>query len=93
MYLTTLIVTNHLSSLLAVYRATLSVWYYCSARHEIDRYVIYNYLEKTWYYGTLDRQLGMTEHQETDCIHRVQVWMGIYTTMSLVWMTEARTLP
>ena len=31
-------------------------WYYCSASSdEVDRYVIYNYLEKTWYYGTLDR--------------------------------------
>ena len=31
-------------------------WYYCSANsEEIDRYVVYNYLEKTWYYGTLVR--------------------------------------
>ena len=31
-------------------------WYYCSANsEEIDRYVVYNYLEKTWYYGTLIR--------------------------------------
>ena len=31
-------------------------WYYCSENsNEIDRYVIYNYLEKTWYYGTLAR--------------------------------------
>ena len=31
-------------------------WYYCSAGStEVDRYVIYNYLEKTWYYGTLAR--------------------------------------
>ena len=31
-------------------------WYYCSKNSsEIDRYVIYNYLEKTWYYGTLAR--------------------------------------
>jgi hypothetical protein len=31
-------------------------WYYCSeTSDEIDRYVIYNYLEKVWYYGTLTR--------------------------------------
>jgi hypothetical protein len=33
------------------------VWFfYCSASSTaIDRYVIYNYLENTWYYGTLNR--------------------------------------
>jgi hypothetical protein len=31
-------------------------WHYCSANsNQIDRYVIYNYLEKIWYYGTLGR--------------------------------------
>ena len=31
-------------------------WYYCSAASTtIDRYVIYNHLERIWYYGTLDR--------------------------------------
>ena len=31
-------------------------WFYCSANSEdIDRYVIYNYLEKVWYYGTMSR--------------------------------------
>lgn len=31
-------------------------WYYCSANSStIDRYVIYNYLENVWYYGTLAR--------------------------------------
>jgi hypothetical protein len=31
-------------------------WYYCSEdSEEIDRYVIYNYLEQTWYYGRLSR--------------------------------------
>lgn len=32
------------------------VWYYCSANSsEIDRYVIYNYVENVWYIGTLNR--------------------------------------
>ena len=31
-------------------------WYYCSeSSEEIDSYVVYNYLEQTWYYGTLAR--------------------------------------
>ena len=31
-------------------------WYYCSASsEEIDSYVVYNYLEQTWYYGKLAR--------------------------------------
>jgi hypothetical protein len=31
-------------------------WFYCSANSvDIDRYVIYNYLEHTWYYGTMNR--------------------------------------
>jgi hypothetical protein len=31
-------------------------WFYCSANSTmIDTYVIYNYLEKVWYYGTMSR--------------------------------------
>ena len=31
-------------------------WYYCTTNsNDIDRYVIYNYMEKTWYYGSLGR--------------------------------------
>ena len=31
-------------------------WFYCSADSTtIDRYVVYNYLEKVWYYGTMAR--------------------------------------
>jgi hypothetical protein len=31
-------------------------WFYCSANsNTIDKYVIYNYLEKIWYYGTMER--------------------------------------
>ena len=32
------------------------VWFYCSANaNEIDRYVVYNYAENIWYYGTISR--------------------------------------
>jgi hypothetical protein len=31
-------------------------WFYCSANSTIvDRYVIFNYFEKVWYYGTMER--------------------------------------
>lgn len=31
-------------------------WFYCSSKSDIiDRYVIFNYLDRVWYYGTLDR--------------------------------------
>jgi hypothetical protein len=31
-------------------------WFYCSANSEnVDRYVVYNYIEKIWYYGTMAR--------------------------------------
>ena len=31
-------------------------WFYCSANSTtIDKYVVYNYLEKIWYYGSLER--------------------------------------
>lgn len=31
-------------------------WFYCSANSDvIDKYVIFNYLDRVWYYGTLDR--------------------------------------
>ena len=42
-------------------------WFYCSANSNvIDRYVIFNYLENTWYYGTMGRTAwldsGMLEY-------------------------------
>lgn len=31
-------------------------WFYCSANSTVaDRYVVYNYFEKIWYYGTMNR--------------------------------------
>jgi len=31
-------------------------WFYCSSSSDnIDRYVVYNYIEKAWYYGTMER--------------------------------------
>lgn len=42
-------------------------WFYCSAGSStVDRYVVYNYLDKVWYYGNLSRSAwldsGTREH-------------------------------
>lgn len=38
-------------------------WFYCSQNSSyIDRYVIYNYLENIWYYGTMDRTAWLDSH-------------------------------
>lgn len=38
-------------------------WFYPSANSDyIDRYVIYNYLEKLWYYGQLERTAWLDSH-------------------------------
>ena len=42
-------------------------WFYCSQNSQNnDRYVVYNYLEKTWYYGTIARTAwldsGLRDH-------------------------------
>ena len=38
-------------------------WFYCSNESTIiDRYVIYNYLERLWYYGTLSRTAWLDSH-------------------------------
>ena len=32
------------------------IWYYCSSSSDqVDKYVIYNYLENSWYFGNLER--------------------------------------
>lgn len=42
-------------------------WFYCSANSTtVDRYVIYNYVEKGWYYGTLGRTAWMDSTVASD---------------------------
>jgi len=39
------------------------VWLYCSANsNNIDRYVVYNYLENIWYYGQMNRTVWLDTH-------------------------------
>jgi hypothetical protein len=42
-------------------------WFYCSANSNvIDRYVIYNHLERIWYYGTLERTAWLDSALRTE---------------------------
>lgn len=39
------------------------MWFYCSANsNNIDRYVVYNYLENIWYYGSINRTVWLDTH-------------------------------
>ena len=39
------------------------MWFYCSANsNNIDKYVVYNYLENIWYYGSLNRTVWLDTH-------------------------------
>ena len=39
------------------------IWFYCSTlSNNIDKYVVYNYLENIWYYGTLNRTVWLDTH-------------------------------
>jgi hypothetical protein len=41
-------------------------WFYCSASSTtVDRYVIYNYQEKIWYYGTMERTAWLDSGLQT----------------------------
>lgn len=42
-------------------------WFYCSAASTtIDKYVVYNYLERTWYYGTMARSSWLDSPLRTE---------------------------
>lgn len=39
------------------------MWFYCTANSDvIDRYVVYNYLENIWYYGSINRTAWLDSH-------------------------------
>lgn len=52
------------------------VWFYVSAgSNEIDRYVIYNYSESIWYYGTLERTAWIDSGDFTKPIGVANGWV------------------
>lgn len=58
-------------------------WQYCSANSNvIDRYVIFNHLERTWYYGTWDNSNGLNDGRTAwlDSALRAQPMAAVYGT-------------
>ena len=66
-------------------------WFYCSKNSNVvDRYVIYNYLDHVWYYGTLNRTAWLDSPLRTF----PQAALGVQrTTLTAAITSTATTLP
>jgi hypothetical protein len=52
------------------------IWFYCSFNsNEIDRYVVFNYLENIWYYGQLSRTAWIDSSTFNNPIGAVNGWI------------------
>jgi hypothetical protein len=78
------------------------IWFYCSANSsQVDRYVIYNYLENTWYIGTLDRTAWIdqgvfsvpqaTEYDANSTAATTQTLNGVSAGRSFIYEQETGT--
>ena len=76
------------------------VWYYCSSSaNQNDRYVIYNYLENSWYFGTMDRSTYQdngvelnplaTEYLATSNASTISTINGLTQGRSLIYAQES----
>ena len=76
------------------------VWYYCSSSaNQNDRYVIYNYLENSWYFGTMDRSTYQdngvnfnplaTEYLPTSNASTISTINGLTEGRSLIYAQES----
>ena len=76
------------------------MWYYCSsAVEQNDRYVIYNYLENSWYYGTMNRSTYQdngvelnplaTEYFDTDTSNTITTINGLTAGRSIIYAQES----
>jgi len=76
------------------------IWYYCSsASDQCDRYVIYNYLENSWYFGTMDRSTYQdngvnlnplaTEYLSTSNASTISTINGLTQGRSLIYAQES----
>ena len=71
-------------------------WYYCSneSNNVIDKYVIYNYLDRVWYYGTMSRtawlETGIQQYPVTANYLTSAVFSGFIsgTTLTVTNMTS-----
>ena len=76
------------------------IWYYCSSSSDQnDRYVIYNYLENSWYFGTMDRSTYQdngvnfnplaTEYLSTSNASTISTINGLTQGRSLIYAQES----
>jgi hypothetical protein len=76
------------------------IWYYCSSSSDqCDRYVIYNYLENSWYFGTMDRSTYQdngvelnplaTEYLSTSNVATISTINGLTQGRSLIYAQES----
>jgi len=76
------------------------MWYYCSSSSDqCNRYVIYNYLENSWYFGTMDRSTYQdngvelnplaTEYLSTSNVVTISTINGLTQGRSLIYAQES----
>jgi len=70
------------------------IWYYCSSSSDqCDRYVIYNYLENSWYFGTMDRSTYQDNGVELNPLATEYLSTSNASTISTInGLTEGRSL-
>ena len=70
------------------------VWYYCSSSSdEIDKYVIYNYLENSWYFGSLNRTTWIDNGVEPNPLGTEYLANSNIATISTIYgLTPGRSL-
>jgi hypothetical protein len=70
------------------------IWYYCSSSSDQnDRYAIYNYLENSWYFGTMDRSTYQDNGVELNPLATEYLSTSNATTISTInGLTEGRSL-
>ena len=70
------------------------IWYYCSSSSNfIDKYVIYNYLENSWYFGNLSRSTYLDNGVELNPIATEFFANNTSNTISTIFgLTPGRTI-
>lgn len=74
-------------------------WLYSSANSDVnDRYVIYNYLERIWYYGNINRSFWSQHSQRNNPIAASSIQEGylatsINSSVTTIALTDAGTYP
>ena len=70
------------------------IWYYCSASSDfIDKYIIYNYLENSWYFGNLSRSTYLDNGVEQNPLATEYLPNSTENTISTIYgLTAGRSL-